>query len=170
MATTILTDTLYILMYCFALSGVALYLPWRVWWLGTAPRVIIDSALVGVATLVMLHSIVPLAFTPWTPTRSHVLLIPAFNVAALFAVGTVSLRYGRRGGPLLAFALASLVCLFCGDTIATIVQLLPASLLPPVTHGTAHDRQRRCCASMRRRIACRTRSGGCSAREPPAGV
>ena len=135
MGTTILTDTLYILMYCFALSGVALYLPGRVWWLGTAPRVIIDSALVGVATLVILHSIVPLAFTPWTPTRSHVLLIPAFNVAALFAVGTVSLRYGRRGGPLLAFALASLVCLFCGDTIATIVQLLPG--IPPTTVSVA---------------------------------
>jgi signal transduction histidine kinase len=133
--TTNLTDSLYILMYGFALSCVALYLPWRVWWLGTAPRVMIDSALVGVATLVILHSTIPLAVTPWTPTRSHVLVIPAFNVAALFAVGTVSLRYGRRGGPLLAFALASLVCLFCGDTIATVVQLLPG--MPPTTVSVA---------------------------------
>lgn len=122
---TPLNDTLYLLMYLFALGGVVLYLPWRVWWLGTAPRVLIDSMLVGSAVLVILQSTVPLVVTPWTATRSHVLMIPAFNLAALFAVGTVSLRYGRRGGPLLAFSLLSLLCLFCGDTITTVIQLVP---------------------------------------------
>jgi hypothetical protein len=119
------SDTLYLLMYVFALSGVALYLPWRVWWLGTTPRVLIDSALVSVATLVLLHSVLPVFIQPWTLGRSHALLIPAFNLAAVFAVGTVSLRYGRAGGPLLAFALASLLCLLSGDALTTIVQLLP---------------------------------------------
>jgi signal transduction histidine kinase len=132
---TRLNDTLYLLMYCFALGGIVLYLPWRVWWLGTAPRVLIDSVLVGSATLVILQSTVPLFVTPWTAARSHALLMPAFNLAALFAIGTVSLRYGRSGGPLLALSLASIVCLLCGDTILTVIQLLPD--IPPMSVSVA---------------------------------
>jgi signal transduction histidine kinase len=132
---TPLNDTLYFLMYLFALGGVVLYLPWRVWWLGTTPRVLVDSVLVGSAMLVILQSTVPLMVTPWTPERSHALLLPAFNLAAVFAIGTVSLRYGRRGGPLLALSLVSIVCLLCGDGITTLVQLLPG--IPPASVSVA---------------------------------
>jgi signal transduction histidine kinase len=126
----LLSNTLYLLMYGFALSGVALYLPWRAWWLGTTPRVLIDSALVGAAALVLLRSVLPRIVRSWSPEHSSTLLFPAFNLAALFAVATVSLRYGRRGGPLLAFSLLSLFCLFCGDTLATALNLFPGLQRP----------------------------------------
>lgn len=114
---------LLVLMYGAAIAGAACYFLRRTWWLGTVPRVMIDSALVGGAFLLMTASLLPTMVTHRLPGYAIALWIPAFDLAAVFAFATVAIRYRRYAGPLLPFALLSVVCLLLGD-LALTVQLL----------------------------------------------
>jgi len=58
-----LLNILFLFEYALALIGVAFYLPYRAIWTGTTLRVIVESAVVGTASLIILYSVlVPILF------------------------------------------------------------------------------------------------------------
>jgi signal transduction histidine kinase len=122
---TPLSDTLYMLTYVLALIGTALYLPLRAWWVGSALRILLDSAAVSIAALVLLHSLLPLLLQPWTRSFSAQLNWLALDAGVLLTVGILGLRYGRSGGPLVALMFPSVLCLLIGDIVFLAVSWLP---------------------------------------------
>lgn len=104
---------LYIGMYAGSLGAVAIYLPRRAWWLGNIPRVLMDSAVIGVSVLVMLASFMPFIGRFWYANRTPDLITIGANITMLFAVFIVSVRYRRNGGSLLSFGVLSILCLIC---------------------------------------------------------
>ena len=75
--------------------------------------------------LVLLSSVLSLVLPSWQPTHAQPLFFIGMNAAMLFSVYTVSVRYQGGGGPLLNFALLSIICLLLGDAIPVIARLIP---------------------------------------------
>ena len=120
-----MTNALYLLAYLCAVIGTTLYLPLRTWWGGGTLRLLLDGAVINAAAFVILQYALPWLIRPWTPQMSARVTWLALDIGVIFIVGILSLRFGRRGGPLLALVFPSVLCLLIGDCLSLAVFALP---------------------------------------------
>jgi hypothetical protein len=126
-APTPLTRTLPLLIYLFALGGIALYIEPHPWWLGSTVRTILDGIGVGFASLLLLQGILPLLLQRW-PWNSQVgIILPylALDMGILFAVGAGGSRVGQSNRPFVVFTLLSLLCLMIADCFYLLLAWVP---------------------------------------------
>jgi signal transduction histidine kinase len=126
-AITPLTDVLYLVAYGPAMIGCALYLERRPGWAGNATRIVLDSATIGCTVLVLLQSLLPLLLQtwPWTDEAIAELNLLGLDIALLFIVSIMAMRYRRGGGPLLVLSGLCFLCILIADTISVYLSWIP---------------------------------------------
>jgi hypothetical protein len=112
------TESSFLVAYLLAIIAVGAYFEWSLTWLGSLLGVVLDSVIAGYTVFVILSGWLPKAdfYGIWTPHLNGYLTI---DVAIFFSLVVVVVRYGRRGGPVLVFAVLAMVCLLVGDIAFT---------------------------------------------------
>lgn len=105
--------------YVLALIADTSIVPERWWKQGNARRIIIESLLVGCATLAILQSLIPPIMRtlelPWNADRQGELSYLAFDITMLFAIGLIRRWYGEYGNPQGRYSWQGLLCLLFSD-------------------------------------------------------
>lgn len=113
------------LAYIFGLMATAIYFPRKVLFLGSIWHIILNSIVVGIASLTILQSGLSFVvlnhaldiFSNWrmTSETSGMVLFISFDVGLLFAFFLLCIRLGRSASPFYILIFLSLLCLTLAD-------------------------------------------------------
>ncbi|HEX6292938.1 MAG TPA: sensor histidine kinase [Herpetosiphonaceae bacterium] len=109
---------LWVLIYLFSFAATALYLQKRTWWVGSTWRIIVAGLTVGISTLVLMQTLLPIIQPawPWTARAQSVTPSLAFDIGLIFAFGIVGVRYKHNSRPIVPYILLCLFPLLLADT------------------------------------------------------
>lgn len=116
-------QALFLLSYSFGLIGTALVFPQRWWRDGSMLRVILDSALVAYAAIILFDYSLPLLFQSWVWTERLRFLVPylGLDTGLLFATLVCCIRLGRNASVLTVPVLLGFSCLLLGEIISLFI-------------------------------------------------
>lgn len=118
---------LFLVSYGVGLLGTALVFP-RSWWRdGSIVRLLLDSALVTFAAMILLNYGLPLGLRTWTWTERLHFLVPflGLDVGMLFALTVCCARLGRRASVLSVPVMLGMFCFLLGECLSLVVYHAP---------------------------------------------
>jgi signal transduction histidine kinase len=121
--------------YLIALVGTALYVPWRQEWVGSIQRTLINSTAISLATLSMLHSLLPQESNLWTSPVGTQIIAIAMDMGILFSISVIGVRAERKSAWFVVLMFLGTSSLLLGDVVFTAIVVKSHSNLWGVVAG-----------------------------------